>query len=65
MNRMCGGAHIATRIDQFLIHSSRILLGRDAFSKVFPHGESDHRPIKLSMEKGEYLGPITFWFNPV
>jgi hypothetical protein len=64
-NKILGVGHIASRLDHFLIHSSILLLPLNILSQIVPWGISDHRPIALSFDKVENLGPIPFKFNPI
>jgi exonuclease III len=64
-NKRLGVGHIAARLDRFLIHSSILLRPLNISSQIVPWGISDHRPIALSFDKVENMGPIPFKFNPI
>ena len=64
-NKRIGPGHIAARLDRFLIQSSFLTLGLMATSRILPHYTSDHKPISLSLSRGEKLGPIPFRFSPI
>ena len=60
-----GPRHIAARLDRFLVHTSFLTLGLFATSEILQACTSDHKPISLSLFRGENLGPIPFRFSPL
>jgi hypothetical protein len=60
-----GPGHIAAHLDRFLVQTSFLTLGLLATSKILPHYTSDHKPILLTLDPGENLGPIPFHFIPL
>jgi hypothetical protein len=64
-NKRVGPGHIAARLDRFLVQSSFLTFGLMARSKILPNYTSDHKPILLSLDPGENLGPIPFRFSPL
>ena len=64
-NKILGVGHITTRLDFFLVHSSILLHPLNILSQIVPWGIAYHRPIALSFDKVENMGPIPFKFNPI
>jgi hypothetical protein len=59
-NRRDGDQYIVERLDHFLINNDWILKGLDIFSCILAFGESNHKPVTLSMEDSGGLGSPPF-----
>ena len=59
-NKRVGPGHISARLDQFLVHSSFLILGLHASSEILQACISNHKPISLTLSTGENMGPIPF-----
>ena len=64
-NNRTGEEHISARLDRFLVQSTMLMERRLISSKIIPKLTSDHKPILLSLEEEENLGPIPFIFSPL
>ena len=64
-NNMTGEDHISARLDRFLVQSTMLMERRLISSKIIPNLTLDHKPILLSLEEEENLGPIPFIFSPL
>jgi len=62
-NRRIYPGHIAARLDRFLVQSSLLLLGLIEKAKILPYSVSDHKPIRLEINKDQVRGPIPFRFS--
>jgi len=64
-NNRTGEEHISARLDRFLVQSTLLLERKLISTTILPKLTSDHKPILLSLEDEEILGPIPFRFIPL
>jgi exonuclease III len=64
-NNRTGEEQIAARLDRFLVQSTLLLERKLISIAILPKLTSDHKPILLSIEEEENLGPISFRFSPL
>ena len=64
-NNRTGEDHISARLDKFLVQSTLLMERRLISSTILPKLTSDHKPILLSLEEEENMGPILFRFSPL
>jgi hypothetical protein len=64
-NKRTGEKHISARLDRFLVQSTLLLERKLISTAILPKLTSDHKPILLSLEEEEKLGPIPFRFSPL
>jgi hypothetical protein len=64
-NNRTGEEHISSRLDKFLVQSTLLLERKLISTAILPKLTSDHKPILLSLEDEEILGPIPFRFSPL
>jgi len=64
-NNRVGGEHISARLDRFLVQGALMITKNIITTKILPKLTSDHKPVQLSLEDEEDLGPIPFRFSPL
>ena len=64
-NNRSGVAHIAARLEHFMLQSYVLLENKILSTSILPKLMSDHMPIMLKLEDEENLGPIPFRFSPL
>jgi hypothetical protein len=64
-NNRTGEEHISARLDRFLVQSTLLMERKLISTAILPKLTSDHKPILLSLEEEEILGPILFRFSPL
>jgi len=63
-NNRVGADHISARLDRFLVQGA-LMTKKIITTKILPKLTSDHKPVQLSLEDEEELGPIPFRFSPL
>ena len=64
-NNRTGEEHISARLDRFLVQNTLLMERKLISTTILPKLTSDHKPILLTLEDEENLGPIPFRFSPL